>query len=171
MAANYILDLYKDPEGESIIKGYESMIQLSSFSWSGSQLGTFHQGGGGGGGMANVGDIQVTKIMDKSSSVIYDRMLGGQHFAKARIILLRQGTGKDEKAPFFPFFTIWMEKMMISNVSWSGGDGSELPMEHLSLNFSKVGYEYKAQSDTGIAGAGIQNGWNITANSRDSVSF
>ena len=67
MALRMVLDL-NTVNGESQLTGYENKIDIDQYSLDFHQSGTFHRGGGGGGGQVSVGDLMMSKKLDKSSS-------------------------------------------------------------------------------------------------------
>jgi type VI secretion system secreted protein Hcp len=48
-----------------------------------------------------------------------------------------------------------MDKVIVSNISLSGGSG-DLPVENISLSYGKVQYSYIPQKETDGTGDGVQ---------------
>ena len=66
MAVDILLKI-SGVEGESVIAEHEGEIDLVNWNWNLNQSGSMHIGGGGGAGKVDVGDIMITKYVDKST--------------------------------------------------------------------------------------------------------
>ena len=130
----------------------------SSDLWGLSNTGTFHAGSGGGAGKANFQDIQISKLVDKSTADLMYACASGKHIAKAQLIVRKAG----EKPLEYLIFTL--EEILISSVMTSSSGGVERANEALTLNFAKVKMEYKIQDKSGSGKDGGTFTWNIPAN-------
>ena len=64
-------------EGESQDKDHKNEISLESFSFGADQSGTSSHGTGAGAGKVSMHDISVTKVVDKSSPVLFQNCASG----------------------------------------------------------------------------------------------
>lgn len=110
-------------------------IEIESYSWGVSQMGTAGHGGGGGAGKVNVQDISVMKKGDKSSPDLFQAVV-----VKPQTVPLIKIVKQGEKE----YYKIELEDCIISSFQQSGGStGGDRPMESLSLNFAKIKWDIK----------------------------
>ena len=134
-----------DIKGESTDKKHDKEIDVLSWSWGISNNGTTHQGSGGGSGKASVQDLTFTKYTDAASHALLLSASNGTHHKKANLVVRKAG-GKG--API-EYIKIEMEEVLVTSVSCGGSGGEDRLMESVSLNFSKVKYEYTPQKPDG----------------------
>ncbi len=148
MAVEYFLK-FEGPElkGESTAKGFEKQLQIESFSFGAARSGGMRRASGDGGsvGTAEAVDLNVIKLLDNSSPLLYINLCNGQHFDKVTLTA-RKSTGSGGQQVFF---TAEMGKVLISNISFSGAAQGDIPTEALSLNFASIKFVYKTQNANG----------------------
>lgn len=144
--------------GESEQTDHIDEIDVQSWSWGISQAGTMHTATGGGAGKANVSDLSVMKYLDKASPNLMLFCASGQQFEKATLTC-RKAAGTEDRS--IPYFTIEMEKVIITSVQPSGTGGADQFLETVALNFAQFKIAYSPQLDDGTADTPIEAGWNI----------
>jgi type VI secretion system secreted protein Hcp len=122
--------------GLDVGRGQPAPIEIDSWSFGASQTSTAGLGSGGGAGKSKVHEIQITKSVDKASPLLFKACATGQHFKKVMLSLRKAGGAK-------PYLTITMSDAIIS--SFQQSNGADKPAESLSLNFTKIEYQYSAQ--------------------------
>jgi type VI secretion system secreted protein Hcp len=148
-------------EGESTDDKHKKEIDLESWSWGEHQTGTHASGGGGGAGKVAMQDFTFTKKIDKSSPVLFLRCAAGTHIKEALLTCRKAGGDQQE------YMTIKMSDLLVSNYQVTGsGGGGIVPMESVSLNFSKIEYEYKPQKADGSLDAAAKAGWDTKLNKK-----
>ena len=158
MAVEIFLEL-DAVEGESQKTGFVGKIDLLSYSWSSSQSATRQSGTGGGSGQANVGDIAISKYMDKATPVMYNYLLTGQHFDKGKITVRKVTGGKP-----LDYLVIELEEVIISSYhTGSGNAGDDRIFENMSLNFRKFKMTYTVQDGKGAGASKIPVEYDIAA--------
>jgi len=131
-------------EGESLAKKHEKELEVESFSWGESQAGTAGFGGGQGAGRVQVQDFHFTKKVDKSSPNLALACATGKHLKFATLTLRKAGGKQDD------YLIYKMEDCLVSTYQLGGSAASDVvPMEQISINFSKMGYTYKPQKADG----------------------
>ena len=140
MATDYYLKL-DGVEGESQKEGHTKEIEVASWSWGGSNSGSFAQGSGGGTGKFTASDININVPLSKASAKLLQACTKGTHIDKA-IVSCRK-SGGDSKP--YDFLKITLEHCLVSNFSCNGSQGIEELVDSITLNFSKITYEYFAQ--------------------------
>jgi type VI secretion system secreted protein Hcp len=153
-AVDYFLKI-EGVEGESKDNNHKNEINIESFSWGVSQMGTHGAGGGGGAGKVSVHDISITKVIDKSSPILFQSVATGKHFPKA-VLVGRKTDGHE-------FLVIELEDILISSFE-QDGDRSNLPMDQVSINFAKIIVKYYPQGADGRTESPVVRGWDIKMN-------
>jgi type VI secretion system secreted protein Hcp len=146
-------------EGESSDAKLAKTIEIDSWSWGQSQLGTHHGGSGGGAGKVTVHDIHFASKVNKASPKIKLACSSGTHVKKAELFCRKAG-GKEQGV----FLKITMTDVLVSSYQLGGSPNSIVPEEHFSFNFGAIEMEYKEQKPDGTLGAPVKAGWDVRAN-------
>jgi len=139
--------------GESVQKGFEQQIEISSWSWGLSNTGTGHVGTGSGSGKASFQDLSISKRMDLSSTMLIKAVTLGDHI-KSGIITVRKSGGTQ-----LSYVQYEMTEILVSSYSLSSG--GDTVYDNFTLNFRTFKITYTPQSETGGAAAGSPFGYNI----------
>jgi type VI secretion system secreted protein Hcp len=92
--------------------------------------GTHAAGGGGGSGKVSVHDISITKVVDAASPTLSLYCANGKHIPKVTVVLRKAGK---------VYQTIKLSDVLVSSFQIGGhGSGGTLPLDHVTLNFSKI---------------------------------
>jgi type VI secretion system secreted protein Hcp len=145
-------------KGESQDSKHKEEIDVLSYSFGASQAGTMSYGGGGGAGKVSFQDLSFTHRVDKSSPALFLHCANGAHIKEAT--LTNRKAGKDAQE----YLVIKLSDILVSAVQLGDSSGSELPMESVSLNYSKIEMEYKEQKKDGTLGAGVKFNWDVKQN-------
>jgi len=144
-------------KGESPDKAHKEEIQIQSFSFGVSQTGTSASGGGSGAGKASFQDIHIMKMADVATPPLLEACATGKHIKNA-LLTVRKAGGKQED-----FYKIKLTDLLVTSLQNSGA-GDDQPMESLSLNFSKIEFEYYPQKADGTLGGVSKAGYDIKGN-------
>lgn len=146
-----------DIEGEATRKGFEGQIEIQSFSLGASNPTSIGSGGGGGSGKASLSSMNVMKITDKASPVLFASCCRGVHFPKATVTLHK--AGGDEAVDYLKYE---LERVYVESIQWSGSSGGDdRPAESLSLAFGKITVTYTEQTETGAKGSPVVGDWDV----------
>jgi type VI secretion system secreted protein Hcp len=157
-AADYFLKLEAVP-GESQDKKHKDEIEILSFSFGESQTGTMAFGGGGGSGKVSMHDFSFTKKIDKSSPKLFLMCAKGEHISKGTLTCRKAGGEQQE------YLKVILTDVMVSNFQTGGAGGADpIPTESISLNFSKIDWEYKAQDEKGKLGGAVTASYSLKEN-------
>ena len=137
-------------QGESPDKTHKNEIQIESFSWGATQSGTFSHGGGGGAGKVQMQDFHFLMKVNKASPKLMLSCANGEHIKGA--ILTCRKAGKDQQ----DYLKVTFTDLLVTSYQTSGSGGDVLPMDQISLNFSKIEMEYKEQKADGSLGGAIK---------------
>jgi type VI secretion system secreted protein Hcp len=131
-------------------------IDILSFSFGASQTAVIGAGSSGGearSGRANVSDVSIMKVLDKTSPLLFDHCVSGDYLKKVDILYDKPMGASQED-----YFKIHMEDALITSVQLSGS--SENPMESVSFAFSKVKVSYNPEEDGALKGF-IDKGFDV----------
>jgi type VI secretion system secreted protein Hcp len=147
-------------KGESKDKAYKEAIDVLAWSWGLSNSGSFHTGGGGGSGKVNVQDLSFTKYVDKASADLQLACCNGKHLKSAKLIVRKAGEKPLE------YIMIELTECLVTAVSTGGSGGEDRLTENVTLNFSKIHFEYKVQDEKGGGKDGGQYTWDVAGNDK-----
>lgn len=148
-------------EGESQDHKHKAEIDLESWSWGASNAGTHAGGGGGGAGKVSMQDFHFVMKNNKSSPKLMLACASGQHIPKA-VLTCRKAGGEQEE-----FLKVTMSDLLVSSYQTGGsGQGDIVPTDQISLNFSKIEFEYKEQKPDGTLGGAVKSGWDVKLNKK-----
>lgn len=144
-------------EGEAQDDKHKNEIEVQSFSWGVSNGGTFAAASGGGSKHASLQDVHFTKYLDKSSPKLFLASATGDHIKKAEVTFRKAG----KKDGQLEYFKVTLSDLLISSYQFSDSAGHDLPVEQVSLNFSKIEFDYKEQKQDGTLGGSVKTGYDI----------
>jgi type VI secretion system secreted protein Hcp len=153
MAVNAYLVIDGRP-GPSTSK--QDAIDILSFSFGASMQAVIGAGSSGGearSGRANVSDVTIMKVLDKTSPLLFDDCVTGNYLKKVDIIYDKPMGDSQED-----YFKIHMEDALITSIQLSGS--SENPMESISFAFSKVKVSYNPEEGGSLKGF-IDKGFDV----------
>ncbi len=145
--------------GESMDDKHKQAIQLQSFTFNIAQMGSGSHGGGSGSGKAEWADMIFSKNLDTSSPTLIEHCALGKHINKAQLFVRKSGVAGGQG----DYYTITMTEVLVSSVTNTGSNASDLPLETLGLNYAKIQFEYKTQDDKGVLGKPVTAGWDLKA--------
>jgi type VI secretion system secreted protein Hcp len=144
-------------KGESKDSKHGGEIDIDSFSFGIHQTGAMAVGGGGGAGKASFADLSVVKSADLSSPLLMMACAEGKHIASG-LLTVRKAGGQQEE-----FYKIKLTDILISSVTNTGAEGGN-PQENLSLNYAKIQFDYKEQTEKGTLSGNANFGWDLKKN-------
>ena len=160
MAVDYFLKL-DGIEGESTDAQHKGELDVESFSWGETQSGSFGAGGGGGAGKVSMQDVHVVTRMSKASPKLFLACASGQHL-KSAVLTGRRG-GK-EQAEFLKWT---LNDVVVTSYQTAGGtDDGVVPMDSVSLGFSRLEVEYQQRRADGSAAGPVKAGWDLKGNQK-----
>jgi type VI secretion system secreted protein Hcp len=157
MAVDYFLKI-DGIEGESQDSKHKNEIHLESWSWGETQTGTMSAGGGGGAGKVNMQDFHFVMQVNKATPKLILACAGGDHIKKATLTCRKAGKTQQE------FLVYNFSDVLVSSYQTGGNKDEVIPTEQVSLNYTKIEVEYKAQKADGSLDGGIKAGWNLKEN-------
>jgi len=138
-------------QGESQDKTHKNEIEIESFSWGATQTGTASHGGGMGAGKVQMQDFHFLMRINKASPKLMLACANGEHVKSATLVCRKAGKDQQE------YLKVTFSDLLVSSYQTSGSGAADvIPMDQISLNFSKVEFEYKEQKPDGSLGGAIK---------------
>lgn len=146
-------------EGESHDHKHKGEIDVDSWSWGETQAGTHSGGGGGGAGKVQMQDFHFVMQVNKATPKLMLACATGQHIPKA--VLTCRKAGKEQQE----FLKITLSDLLVSSFQTGGSGHSDVvPTDQISLNYSKIEFEYKEQKADGTLGGAVKAGYDVKIN-------
>jgi len=134
--------------GESVDAKHKGEIEVLSFSWGATQPGVA-SGASSRNAKAQIDTITIIKRVDKASPLLMLQSCGGSSLPHATLTV-RKNIDDGQASEFLK---VKLSDVVISGVSAGGNSQTDqLPLEQLSLNFSKL--EISVLSDAGEVSVG-----------------
>jgi type VI secretion system secreted protein Hcp len=129
-------------QGESQQQNYTNHIDIESWSWGGTNSGSFDVGGGGGAGKVSMQDFHFVCKNGKATAQLFKAMCCKTHPASAKLICREGGGGETT----YEYYLVDFEYLTISSCQEGGANGSDIkPHVQISFNYKKVAADYKEQ--------------------------
>jgi type VI secretion system secreted protein Hcp len=157
MAVDYFLKIDGIP-GESVDQKHKNEIQLEAFSWGATNEAGPVIGAGGGAGKVQVQDFSFTMRVNKASPKLFLACAKGQHLKMATFTARREGKAQQE------FLVYKFTDVVVSSYQTGGSAGDVIPMDSISLAFSRVEMAYRPQKADGSLDTPIAAGWDLKQN-------
>lgn len=151
MATNMYIK-FDDVKGEAEDAAHKDWIEVLSWSHGFSQPASpVRSSTGSTVERANHSNLSITKYLDSATKDLLKACWSGKQFEKVDMECFR---ADGNNAPI-KYLMINMEDVVVSNYSLSGG-GGDVPVENLSLAYSKVTYNYDSKKKADAKAAGPQ---------------
>ena len=160
MAERWFLKLDGIP-GESTDAAHKDEIDVESWSWGVSHIGSAPSGGGGGAGKASFQDFHFVSRISKASPALLLACATGSHLKEANLSGVRD-VGKAKGPDFLKYK---LSDVMVSSVQ-HGDSAAGVPSEQFALNFAKVEVSYFPQLGSGKIGPPVTAGFDLKANKK-----
>lgn len=153
---DYFLKL-EGVEGESQDSKHKNEIEIDSFSWGATNMGTASHGGGMGAGRVQMQDFNFTMRVNKSSPKLMLMCANGSHIKSA--VLTCRKAGKEQQE----YLKVTFGDLLVSSyqTNGTGAAAGVIPMDQIALNFAKVEFEYKEQKPDGTLGGAIKSHYDM----------
>ena len=154
MAVDYFLKI-EGIKGESHDSKHKDEIDLLSWSWGETQTGSHAFGGGGGAGKVNMQDFQFTMNANLASPKLLLACANGEHIKEATMTCRKAGKEQQE------YLKIKMNDLLVSSFQTGGHSGGEVPVDQISVNYTKIEYQYAKQKPDGTLDGPVKAGYNL----------
>jgi type VI secretion system secreted protein Hcp len=158
MAADYFLQI-TGIAGESKEAKHKDWIDVLSWSFGESNPGVPSTGSGAGAGRVQMSDFNFMAVTSKASPKLFLACATGQHMKEAKLSAVKTGGMQQE-------YLSWTFSDVLVSAYQTSGSSGDVSMDSVSLVFSKVQVQYKAQKPDGSLDAPIVAGWDAKANKK-----
>ena len=156
---DYFLKIEGVP-GESTDDKHKNEIDVLSWSWGETNEGAHGFGGGGGAGKVSMQDFNFVMNYNKASPKLFLFCATGTHIPKAVLTCRRAGEKQQE------YLVVTFTDLLVSSYQTGGSSGDVIPVDQISLNFTKIEYEYKPQKKDGTLDSPEKAGYDVKANKK-----
>jgi type VI secretion system secreted protein Hcp len=156
MASNYFLKIDGIP-GESLDSKHKDEIEVLSWSWGETNDTPVNPGGGAGSGKVAMTDLQVSTLLSRASPQLLLACASGKHIKSAVLTGRKAGKGQQE------YLSFSLSDVLVSGYQ-TGASGDEVPVDSISLNFSRIEVSYKQSKADGSLAKAIRAGWDRKTN-------
>jgi type VI secretion system secreted protein Hcp len=132
-------------------------IDVLSFSFGGSQtsvMGASASGGETRAGRADIRNLSIMKVLDKTSPLLWDDMTTG-NILKTAALYYDKPMGDSQQ----DYFKIELEEVLITHIDHSGSN--ENPVEALSMSFSRAKFCYNPEDGEGNLAGWVEKGYDL----------
>ncbi|MGA2197012.1 MAG: type VI secretion system tube protein Hcp [Bryobacteraceae bacterium] len=154
--------------GESLspVPNWKDKIDDNSMGYDVSQKTSLEAGSGLVASGAIFGPMQISKVMDKSTPLLWSKLCAGEPIATVTIRVSRPGANAIGPAGgLFEAEKYIMENVVVTSYHTSGSPGpGGLPMESWSLAFTAITEVYRTVDAKGNLQAAQTEGWDINGN-------
>jgi type VI secretion system secreted protein Hcp len=103
-------------------------------------------------------DFNFVMRNNSASPTLFLFCANGKHLKEAKLTCRKAG-GKQEK-----FLEVVMSDVLISSYQTGGSQAGEVPMDQISLNYSKMSVDYFAQTAQGTTASAGKKWWDMKTN-------
>lgn len=152
-ASDYLLEI-DGVKGESKDDKHKGAIEIESFSWGVSNLGS--SGGGGGTGKVSFQDLHFTTRISKASPQLMLACATGKHFPSATLFVRKSGGSTNE------YYKITLEEVLVSSMQQTGpgsngGTSTDTtPGDQVVIYFNALSVEHTADDGTVTTGRAVR---------------
>ncbi len=144
-------------KGESKDSKHPDEIQLESFSWGAMQGGTHSAGGGGGTGKVQFQDFHFVMRANKASPNLLMHCATGKHIPNAYLVVRKAGGTQLE------FIKVKLGDVLVSSYNTGGSSGGDIPLDQVSINFTKIAFDYIEQKADGSGSPPVTGSYDLKA--------
>ncbi|MES2920652.1 MAG: type VI secretion system tube protein Hcp [Verrucomicrobiota bacterium] len=148
----------KGIKGDSTDVGHEGEINAIAFS-SAIQNIVSTSGSGASVGRPKVSEITVTKMVDKTSPLLFVYCASGKHLANAEITVANTGGEK-----LTDFFKITLTDVLVSSVKTGANENTGALTEGVTLAFTKIQWKYIVYDPAGGVSTEVTGGYDLKKN-------
>src|SRR5205807_10238542 len=154
-----ILDCGDTVKGESTLNRYKDKIEILSFSHGVAQQITGDQSNQKRtSGKPNHQDFTITKYVDLATANLIDYCNQAKPLTSVKIVV-----GQNENGAVNAILTYTMTNALVSSVLVVGGGGGK-PQETVTVNYTKIQWDYNLQAAEVSDSASNQANWSLQAN-------
>ncbi|MBL8480936.1 MAG: type VI secretion system tube protein Hcp [Rhodocyclaceae bacterium] len=145
-------------KGESHDHKHKDEIDVISWHWGAVNPSTASHGGGLGAGKVSFRDLIFVHHYDKASPLLMLACANGTHIKQIKLYNRKQGRDQHE------YLIVTIDDCLITGCHVADSGARQLPIEQVSVAFSKISIDYKDQKADGALNAAVRMGWDVKQN-------
>jgi type VI secretion system secreted protein Hcp len=153
-SVDYFLKIDGIP-GESTDSKHGKEIDVESWSWSESNGGGSGMGSGHGAGKVTMNDFSFSMRTNKASPKLMLNCANGAHIKDALLTCRKAGKEQQE------YLKIKFSDLLVSSYQTGGSRGDVVPMDSITLSFTKVEFTYSPQKPDGTLDSPVVHNYDI----------
>jgi len=119
-----------------------------------------HSGTGGGAGKVNIANLNLKKLLDKSSPNLMMACASGKHYPEAKLVVRKAGGASPVE-----YLVITLKEVMVVSYGTGAQSQDDVLYDNIALNFATGEVSYQPQKADGTKdGGAVKFGWNIRQN-------
>jgi len=142
--------------GESLDARHPDEIEVLAFSWGESHPGAPSPGAAISVGKVTIESFDFTTQISVASPKLMLMGANGKAVNNAVFVARRAGASQNE------YLKVTMRDVTVAAYH-VGGDDGDVPIEEVSLRFSKITVDYRPQKPTGALGTAVHMAWDVKA--------
>jgi type VI secretion system secreted protein Hcp len=142
--------------GDSHDAHHPNEIEVVSLAWGESSPAPLSASGAGA-GKVHIEDFHFTAVTSSASPKLMLLCANGKHVTSAVLVGRRPGGSQQE------YLKLTFNDVTVASYDISATTG-DVPLDEVSLRFSKVQIDYKPQKPNGALGAAVHAGWDVKLN-------
>jgi type VI secretion system secreted protein Hcp len=128
-----------DIKGESVDERRPDWIEVESFSWGAiNQLPAVQAAAPA--GKVSFQDLHFVQRVNKASPLLMQAVCTGEHIPDATLAVARKAGEKQQD-----YLIVKLTDVLVSSYQTGGSSGGDVPIEQVSLNFSKIVFQHIAE--------------------------
>jgi len=151
--------------GECSEDGHKDWVQVTQFNHQAEQKASPSQVDAGGPASAKTEHcaIRLTKAVDKTSPILWERLSSGGVIPEVTIEMTRP----DKSGATAKIWEVKLDTVLVSRLQLDGSDNTDdIPSETVELKYGKIKWTYHVQDRTGTVGGAVPAGWDLIANKK-----
>src|SRR5437764_4304073 len=105
-------------------------------------------------------DFHCVMKVNKASPKLFLACADGDHIKKA--VLTCRKAGKEQQE----YLKITLSDLLVSSYHTGGSQGNVVPVDQISMNYSKIEFSYQAQKVDGSLDSPVKAGYDLKANKK-----
>ena len=146
-------------DGESVDAKHKGEIDVLAWSWGLSESQPQTGSGGGGAGKVKAQDLSIQKLVDLASPLLLSYSAEGKHISDGTLTARQESKGAGQE-----FLVFKMTNVLVTSVSTAETSKDVRPGETVTLNFTKLDFDYRSFKQDGSVNQEKSFRWDFSTN-------
>jgi len=146
-------------DGESVDAKHKGEIDVLAWSWGLSESPPQTGSGGGSAGKVKAQDLSIQKLVDLASPLLLSYSAEGKHISDGTLTARQESKGAGQE-----FLVFKMTNVLVTSVSTAETSKDVRPGETVTLNFTKLDFDYRSFKQDGSVNQEKSFRWDFSTN-------